>query len=195
MRELLLKSPHFCSCIHAVCLIPLLQWKAVGHVESMQWHRLDWSSEVALIMSLKQRFLSCTAMTQQGRGLPGPGLSPHEEQKEVFIHGNPHQHQTKQGSVESEAAHTNPSHSSEERASAPTNILLHNSSESPSFKAVVNHLCARNEITFVHVSVFLELKRKCLGLKGKIPFEESFLKVLNHNNYEHWMYTMKEHVS
>lgn len=146
---------------------------------------LDWSSEVALVMSLKQRFLPCTAMTQQGNGLPGPGLSPHEELKGLFIHGNPHQHQTKQGSVESEAAHTNPSHSLEERASAPTHILLHNSSQSPCFKAVVNHLCARNEMAFVSVSVFLELKRKCLGLKRKMCFKESFLKVFIDNNCEH----------
>lgn len=161
-------------------------------MRSMQCHRWEWSSEVTVVMTLKQRFLSSSAMTQRARGLPGPGLDACEELKELFIHGNPHQHQTKQGNVESGAAHTNPSHSPEERARVPFIIHLKALSLAPRLWLTLWVLGMKSLL--LTYQFFISLKWKYIGLKGKICFEESFHKVITYNNYEHWMHNMKEHV-
>jgi len=56
-------------------------------------------------------------MTQQAGGLPNPETDHSHRLKGFFIHENPYQQHTKQGSVKSKALHTKHSYSLKEKDS------------------------------------------------------------------------------
>lgn len=188
---------YFYSCMQAVCvaLTPSVEGcTALNEVYAVPQMGVELGSHCGYDFKAEISFLQCHDPASQGaarsriRPLRGAEGAFHTWKS------SPAPNQTRKCRVRSSTYKPFPLSRRESQGSHTFSFIIHLKALSLAPRLWLTLWVLGMKSLLLTYQFFISLKWKCLGLKGKICFEESFHKVITYNNYEHWMHNMKEHM-